>query len=159
LLDGLHDEIQRGLRILDVRRKSALVAHIGVMTGVLQALLECVEDFGTPAHGLSQAGSADGHDYEFLEVDRIVGVSATIEDVHHRHRKHMGAGTPHITVERKVCRFCCRLGDRQGYAKDGIGTESALVWRADRKSTRLNSSHVIISYAVFCLKKKKLEHI
>src|SRR5436305_5182509 len=31
-------------------------------------------------------------------------------------------------------------------------------WRndADRKSTRLNSSHVRISYAVFCLKKKKL---
>src|SRR5690554_7354781 len=28
-------------------------------------------------------------------------------------------------------------------------------WR-DRKSTRLNSSHVRISYAVFCLKKKKL---
>src|SRR5690606_40037422 len=27
----------------------------------------------------------------------------------------------------------------------------------DRKSTRLNSSHVKISYAVFCLKKKKLE--
>src|SRR3989442_7094020 len=27
--------------------------------------------------------------------------------------------------------------------------------RADRKSTRLNSSHVRISYAVFCLKKKK----
>src|SRR5947208_7775890 len=29
--------------------------------------------------------------------------------------------------------------------------------RADRKSTRLNSSHQIISYAVFCLKKKKKE--
>src|SRR5690606_41940424 len=28
----------------------------------------------------------------------------------------------------------------------------------DRKSTRLNSSHVKISYAVFCLKKKKDEH-
>src|SRR5438552_11712871 len=28
------------------------------------------------------------------------------------------------------------------------------IWR-DRKSTRLNSSHQIISYAVFCLKKKK----
>src|SRR2546426_3853581 len=31
--------------------------------------------------------------------------------------------------------------------------ESAL--RLDRKSTRLNSSHLVISYAVFCLKKKK----
>src|SRR2546426_7299167 len=27
----------------------------------------------------------------------------------------------------------------------------------DRKSTRLNSSHLVISYAVFCLKKKKTE--
>src|SRR5258708_11375513 len=30
-----------------------------------------------------------------------------------------------------------------------------IFWREDRKSTRLNSSHQIISYAVFCLKKKK----
>src|SRR5256885_7762715 len=29
---------------------------------------------------------------------------------------------------------------------------------ADRKSTRLNSSHLVISYAVFCLKKKKDLH-
>src|SRR5256885_12383331 len=29
----------------------------------------------------------------------------------------------------------------------------------DRKSTRLNSSHLVISYAVFCLKKKKQYHI
>src|SRR2546426_7667590 len=28
----------------------------------------------------------------------------------------------------------------------------------DRKSTRLNSSHLVISYAVFCLKKKKKRH-
>src|SRR5947208_7985619 len=31
--------------------------------------------------------------------------------------------------------------------------------RGDRKSTRLNSSHQIISYAVFCLKKKKKKQI
>src|SRR5437870_10851234 len=33
--------------------------------------------------------------------------------------------------------------------------EAAETARLDRKSTRLNSSHVAISYAVFCLKKKK----
>src|SRR3954466_13726140 len=32
-----------------------------------------------------------------------------------------------------------------------------MLFRSDRKSTRLNSSHTIISYAVFCLKKKKPE--
>src|SRR5438034_4344738 len=30
--------------------------------------------------------------------------------------------------------------------------------QTDRKSTRLNSSHTVISYAVFCLKKKKRKH-
>src|SRR3954466_6565360 len=30
-----------------------------------------------------------------------------------------------------------------------------MLFRSDRKSTRLNSSHTIISYAVFCLKKNK----
>src|SRR3712207_8549517 len=33
----------------------------------------------------------------------------------------------------------------------------AVYGRADRKSTRLNSSHANISYAVFCLKKKKTQ--
>src|SRR6266446_6819483 len=35
----------------------------------------------------------------------------------------------------------------------GIGANTSLL--RDRKSTRLNSSHLVISYAVFCLKKKK----
>src|SRR3712207_8147869 len=35
------------------------------------------------------------------------------------------------------------------------GSEDELEKRIDRKSTRLNSSHANISYAVFCLKKKK----
>src|SRR5438034_5811057 len=42
---------------------------------------------------------------------------------------------------------------------DGVGRITNLLkfWQTDtdRKSTRLNSSHTVISYAVFCLKKKK----
>src|SRR5690625_5582266 len=38
---------------------------------------------------------------------------------------------------------------------DGATAQLALNQIKDRKSTRLNSSHVAISYAVFCLKKKK----
>src|SRR5207249_8724612 len=40
----------------------------------------------------------------------------------------------------------------QSAAKDVLGPSASLA--KDRKSTRLNSSHVSISYAVFCLKKK-----
>src|SRR5438552_6062964 len=37
----------------------------------------------------------------------------------------------------------------------GMHVKDAIEFYRDRKSTRLNSSHQIISYAVFCLKKKK----
>src|SRR5690242_2862587 len=36
-----------------------------------------------------------------------------------------------------------------------VGLDLAAMMQRDRKSTRLNSSHMSISYAVFCLKKKK----
>src|SRR5438876_8299959 len=42
-----------------------------------------------------------------------------------------------------------------GPAADVIRAVSSRLTRTDRKSTRLNSSHPSISYAVFCLKKKK----
>src|SRR5438034_6136666 len=43
---------------------------------------------------------------------------------------------------------------------DAIGGQPfAMKPRVDRKSTRLNSSHTVISYAVFCLKKKKQNQI
>src|SRR5256885_6794432 len=50
-----------------------------------------------------------------------------------------------------------RTGGRRGAADARRRGERAHVRRAaDRKSTRLNSSHLVISYAVFCLKKKKI---
>src|SRR3712207_8408250 len=39
---------------------------------------------------------------------------------------------------------------------DRVGLDDLEAPRIDRKSTRLNSSHANISYAVFCLKKKKI---
>src|SRR2546430_3182004 len=48
-----------------------------------------------------------------------------------------------------TCRTVSREGQRTRPCPAGAGVE------LDRKSTRLNSSHSQISYAVFCLKKKK----
>src|SRR5690554_7225423 len=41
------------------------------------------------------------------------------------------------------------------YKRLGLSNTEIALYTRDRKSTRLNSSHVRISYAVFCLKKKK----
>src|SRR5690349_22626367 len=73
-----------------------------------------------------------------------------------RHRRHLvtqtqiqgqvGTPTPvvlNIHAEQRLAKIT--WGERAGDS-------------ADRKSTRLNSSHVEISYAVFCLKKKKVNN-
>src|SRR3712207_7804961 len=52
-------------------------------------------------------------------------------------------------------RVSLQLGDDPVSACVGGGRSAAAPYGSDRKSTRLNSSHANISYAVFCLKKKK----
>src|SRR5207245_11627846 len=47
------------------------------------------------------------------------------------------------------------IGGIEYWDREGYGVEGSKAQRKDRKSTRLNSSHGSISYAVFCLKKKK----
>src|SRR5947207_11186380 len=61
-----------------------------------------------------------------------------------RRRRGVQAGAGALGADGLAC--------REAAARSGIVPERAA---ADRKSTRLNSSHTVISYAVFCLKKKK----
>src|SRR5437867_8323459 len=60
----------------------------------------------------------------------------------------------HMRVEPEgtVANFYARIARKKGDQKAIVPSGSTLI---DRKSTRLNSSHRTISYAVFCLKKKK----
>src|SRR5256885_6160989 len=54
---------------------------------------------------------------------------------------------------RPFCRCAIKIG--RGLLLLDRGPARARRHHRDRKSTRLNSSHLVISYAVFCLKKKK----
>src|SRR5256885_4641441 len=72
-------------------------------------------------------------------------------------------GRPIATAQQ--AREICRIGQfygtvdetlaANGFAPNRNGAQQGFLRKADRKSTRLNSSHLVISYAVFCLKKKK----
>src|SRR5690606_39857903 len=60
---------------------------------------------------------------------------------------------PYTTLFRSTMGRCRRAAA----SSDSVSQLDDSGW-LDRKSTRLNSSHVKISYAVFCLKKKKKNH-
>src|SRR2546426_4619626 len=63
-----------------------------------------------------------------------------------------------------ACRASCSNSRRLGNSLTSFNPKCTRKSRdefeqlADRKSTRLNSSHLVISYAVFCLKKKKKDN-
>src|SRR5690625_5490895 len=63
-------------------------------------------------------------------------------------------GNPSIK-ERMIIRLKALINVGRIYTQNDPIRCKSLIRRKDRKSTRLNSSHVAISYAVFCLKKKK----
>src|SRR5260221_9432553 len=67
---------------------------------------------------------------------------------------------PYTTLFRSVWDDL-QQGRREGRRRYRQRKARKIAYRAslgDRKSTRLNSSHTVISYAVFCLKKKKHYH-
>src|SRR5690349_21906040 len=68
---------------------------------------------------------------------------------------------PYTTLFRSIDEPLAELAERKAVAHRywARADKAFKAWTQDRKSTRLNSSHVEISYAVFCLKKKKKKQI
>src|SRR6266566_3977839 len=75
---------------------------------------------------------------------KLVPLVRELEEPGGHPRNHMG--DPYAYLEALWIEACGRAAET-----DGARVELEI----DRKSTRLNSSHLVISYAVFCLKKKK----
>src|SRR5205809_448759 len=98
------------------------------------------------------------------EVLRVVGVRVRIQEVPEAHQAEDAAGAQrvrgrrlrvvvadHVDADLEVLEQ--RVIER-AEGQPAVGAVHEVI-RRDRKSTRLNSSHGYISYAVFCLKKKK----
>src|SRR5688500_19642867 len=91
--------------------------------------------------------------------ERVVRVEIALIPLHRepdvRHVRPAGPGGTAGVRRTRVLRSRVRVGQVHLHAlRHAPDTSSADPGSTDRKSTRLNSSHLVISYAVFCLKKK-----
>ena len=116
---------------------SSLVARLGAKPpssptavdrpAVVEQALERVVRLDPPAQRLGVARRTDRHDHELLEVDRVVGVRAAVDHVHHRHGEDVGVGAADVAVQRHAQLVGGGLGDRQADAEDRVGAETCLV--------------------------------
>src|SRR5499426_3926952 len=101
-------------------------------------------------------------------IERLLRVAQTVverADIG-EHDRHCPRGADGALQRERLLEVCERLlrlphhSKNRAHAVQSRGFLAAIAggaqhWKRDRKSTRLNSSHLGISYAVFCLKKKK----
>ena len=129
-LDAAHEHLQRLLVGAEVGREAALVAARRAEAGVVQRLLQRVEDLGAHPQALRERRRARRHDHELLEVDLVVGVRAAVEDVHHRHGQDPRLLAAEVAPERQadVRGRGVRGGER--HAEDRVGAQARLVRRA-----------------------------
>ena len=88
-----------------------------------------VEDLGPGPERRRERLDTDGHDHELLEVGRVLGVLAAVEDVELGDRQDPGAGPAQVAVERQPVRIGDRPGAGQRDAEDGVRTKLGLVGR------------------------------
>src|SRR5215469_6950954 len=132
---------------------------------------------GFDLHGVAKVSEAFDQTSFFLVIGAVVKVFATEVVIHRPILKHVvdgredGGGDGHDSLLRTAAGFdsvklrlqvavllilCCPRALHQRGFEPGSPLAQAVgsaLAGTDRKSTRLNSSHVEISYAVFCLKK------
>src|SRR2546426_8505462 len=88
--------------------------------------------------------------------DRPIFLSVGYSACHWCHVMEHESFEDHETARLLNEHFVCVKVDREERPDvDQIYMQAVQSMTGDRKSTRLNSSHLVISYAVFCLKKKK----
>ena len=79
------------------------------------------------AQGLAKTLRPHRHDHKLLQIEIVVGMRATIEDVHHGNRQIIGIDPAKVPIQRQPRLCCCGFGDRQRYTQRRIGPQVAFV--------------------------------
>src|SRR5205809_2435362 len=157
---GAHEKVALGVALDHVDRLLAVLGQ-----DLVQALAQVQDLLGVDFHvrglALEAAHRLVDHDARVGQAEALVGVAGGEEQRAHARRlpdakrADVGLDELHGVVDREAGRdrAARRVDVEEDVLVRVLGLEEQEL--GDRKSTRLNSSHGYISYAVFCLKKKK----
>ena len=129
-LDGVDDDLEGILDAVESGSEATFVTYSGGETTLLEELGEVVEYLSAPTNCLLEGRSTYRTNHELLESDRSIGVSATVDDVHHWHGESIGIAATDVTIERHAESLGSSLSYSEGNAEDGVGTEVRLGWSA-----------------------------
>ena len=131
LVAGIADRGEDHLECLAARAdlwgEATLVTNGRDQPFVLEHLLKGMEGLDTCPQSRVKRIEAQRHHHELLHVKRVVGVGATINDVHHRGGQQPGGRTAEIAVQRHAAVLSRRVGSRQRNAQDRIRAKGFLV--------------------------------
>ncbi len=82
------------------------------------------------SQGFAESRCTGRDEHEFLDVDRIGGMSSPVQHVEERNRQHSGCRPAEIPEQRDIQRRGSSPGGGQRHGKDGVGTQPTLVGRA-----------------------------
>ena len=101
-------------------------------------------DLGAHAQRLGERRRTDRRDHELLDVDVAVGVRATVDDVEHRDRQHVGVGSADVAEQRQPGGVGGGLGRGERDTEDRVGAELGLVVGAVQLDHRLVERALVV---------------
>ena len=88
--DGFEDALHGFDVGFQVWGEAAFVADSRGVAIFLQDRFQAMENLYAPAQGFVKIGGAERHDHEFLDVHGIIGVRATVQNIHHGNGEGIG---------------------------------------------------------------------
>ena len=93
--------------------KPPFVTDGGAHVLVVQHLLEVMENFDAGSQAVAERVKTEREDHEFLEVDAVVGVRSTVDDVHHRSRQPIRSDAAEVAEQRQKTDLSRRVRRRE----------------------------------------------